>query len=132
MKLFLWDYKKLFRFCSFNEVEIFHHTIEYDSWENFIQDKKALSCNCICGNPLLFWYWDDEESYDAFWDPTGSDENPKDFDQNPEKYFKRITLIYKKWQTEMGSIVIRVNSQNEPEIKKFIIKNQKISYINKL
>lgn len=105
----LWEYKNQNTF----EVETFHHCKPvYNSWKEFIKDKNALSCNCIYGNPLLYWYWDEN--------PNDED---SDYDFAPElceENFKRVVLIYRSWFSGMGKIVILVNYTDEPEIRKFI------------
>lgn len=118
----LWDYDN---WDNFGEVDVFHHTPIYDSWQQFVDDDYALSCNCISGNPLLYWYWDNGYGYDI-----GSDDDSYDgFDfkslVNRKEHFKRIFLIFKQWQVEMGCIQINVTAEDEPEIRKFIFKQQK-------
>ncbi len=75
----LWEYDN----CTLFEVEPFHHCpSQYDSWEAFVNDKQALTCNCIYGSPLLYWYWDNN------W----SDLDDMEFDICKEN-FKRVVFI---------------------------------------
>jgi len=124
----LWDYKELYKSPGFFEIEMFHHTPVYNSWKDFINDRYALSCNCISDNPLLYWYWDNDEDSDSE-DDDNQDDN-ENWKQNPKEYFRRIILIYKKWQVEMGKIIINVTSEDEFEIRKFLIEQQKQYFIN--
>ena len=118
----LWDYYNLYNCVNFFEVEPFHHTKEYNSWNEFINDEYALSCNCISDQPLLYWYWDNGHD-----DSDDSDDHisHETITQNPKEYFKRIILIYKQWQVGMGSIIINVECNDEPNIRMWIIEQQK-------
>lgn len=112
----LWEYDN----WSCFEVEHFHHTPVYGSWEEFISDKGALTCNCISDSPLLYWYWDngvDEPCEDFEFDKTNMEEN--------KQAFKRIVLIYRYWIASMEKIEIRVTHKDEPKIRKFIFGQQR-------
>lgn len=101
--------KKLWHYDNY-KVDIFHHCEVYLSWQAFIKDD-PFNCNCISGNPLLYWYWDNntDEDYDKIADN-----------------FKRITLIYRSWFSGMAKIVILVTPEDEPDIKEFLQKNQMV------
>lgn len=103
----LWEYENQELF----EVDNFHHCPDqYNSWQEFI-NSDALSCNCISGNPLLYWYWDCDN------------EDDDEYEGTPEN-FKRITLIYRSWFSGMAKIIILVSPDDEYEIRKFIYTNQ--------
>jgi hypothetical protein len=103
----LWEYNNQ----SLFEVDMFHHSHLYESWHEFCHDEEALSCNCIYGNPLLYWYWDN------------NDENEDDI-ECIEENFKKITFIYRSWFSEMAKIEILVSKDDEPLIREFIHKQQ--------
>ncbi len=114
-RLWQYDNKSLF------ECDTFHHCPDhYDSWDDFISDEKALVCNCIYGNPLLYWYWDNnDEGLDS-----------EDFEYEiTEENFKRIILIYRSWFNGLGKINIIVTPQDEPKIRKFIYDQQHHQYV---
>ena len=100
------------------EIDVFHHCpTQYDSWADFLNDKKALSCNCIYGNPLLYWYWDnnwENDHPDDF-----SNEEQFKFDKVKEN-FKRVVLIYLSWGSGMAKINITVTPDDEPSIRSFL------------
>ena len=112
----LWQYKNQ----SLFEVETFHHCKSvYKSWKEFIDDETALTCNCIYGNPLLYWYWDND---------------PKEDNSTPErkkKNFKRVILIYRSWFSAMCKIVILVTYKDEPAVREFIYKAQRNQMVSK-
>jgi hypothetical protein len=111
----LWEYDNQALF----EVDNFHHCPDqYNSWREFI-NSDALSCNCISGNPLLYWYWDcDNDELSC-----SSDEKWGPIEGTPEN-FKRIILIYRSWFSGMAKIIILVSPDDEYEIRKFICANQ--------
>lgn len=114
----LWEYN----ICELFEVDNFHHCPnQYNSWQEFI-NSDALSCNCISGNPLLYWYWDNDSQSLSDKD-CESDEYGEPIEGIPEN-FKRITLIYRSWFSGMAKIIILVSPDDECEIRKFICENQ--------
>lgn len=116
--------KKLWEYDNFSlfEVDNFHHCPnQYDSWQAFI-NSDALSCNCISGNPLLYWYWDGSScSSDEHDEP--DEEYGEPIEGIPEN-FKRITLIYRSWFSGIAKIIILVSPDDEYEIRRFICENQ--------
>ena len=116
----LWEYECKDSF----ECETFHHCPEqYDSWDSFITDKHALTCNCIYGNPLLYWYWDNNDEWQ-----NSEEEEALEFEITKEN-FKRIVLIYRSWFSSIGKINISVTSEDEPKIRKFIYDHQFSQYV---
>ena len=117
----LWEYDNYTLF----EIEVFHHCPEYyKSWEDFINDARVFSCNCIYGNPLLYWYWDNNWT-----EEDGTDEIEQFEFSKTKENFKRIILIYRCWFSSMCKINILVTLQDEPNIRKFISEAQQPVFI---
>ena len=110
--------KRLWEMDVFNlfECEVFHHTDRFPTWKAFVEDKDVFGCNCIYGNPMLYWGWTDEDYSEA----NDSEDPPL-----KKEHFKQVYFIYRQWFSGMGKILIDVTPEDEPEIRKFIFKEQK-------
>lgn len=116
----LWEYNNSTLF----EVETFHHCPDqYNSWEEFI-NSSALKCNCIFGNPLLYWYWDNNDEWGD-----SEEEDGLEFSLD-KKNFKRVVFIYRYWFSKIAKINILVKPIDEPQIREFIHKEQQTQTVS--
>ena len=93
----LWEYDNYHLF----EVELKKKKKNpcYKSWDDFLlTSADALNCNCTYGDPLVWWFWDEND---------------------------RLNLIYAMRFSKVSRFVIQVRKSDESKIRSFIKIQQK-------
>jgi len=95
----------------------------YNSWKDFMT-AGPFNCNCLCGEPILWWFWRIKGNY--LGNDRILDSDIHDYGDDEYTTYDRdiVTLIYGAWDMKnLVQMQIAVKAEDEKEVHAFLKKH---------
>ena len=110
-----------------------HHDKPYDSWDTFLKTNPH-GCNCLYGNPIIYWFWREKGVYEIGENKPKSPEHLAEYEIDVDEEYEYyavdedlLTICYCPWsQPTMTKISINVTKADEPVVREFLKNEQSL------